>query len=336
MIKNFLILLFGCSFFQILAQNSVEYSTNFETVTNPIVVKGADPWVIKDGDFFHYCYSKNGSIFLKSVKRISELKDASERKLWSPTSGTAYSKEIWAPELHFLQNRWYVYFAADDGKNENHRMHILATDGSNINEEFNYIGKLTDKSDKWAIDGSPFMHKGKLYFVWSGWEGEVNVQQNIYIAEMESPTAIKSERVLISQPDFVWEKRGSSKDLPTINEGPEILEKNGKYFLTYSAAGSWSDYYCLGMLELCGNDPLEAKSWKKYPKPVFESNESVTSPGHASFIKIKNQDYIIYHSARNKGAGWNRQVNIQPFGWKKGKPDFGVPVDYGVGVEIKY
>jgi GH43 family beta-xylosidase len=153
---------------------------------------------------------------------------------------------------------------------------------------------------------------------------------------MDSPTSIISERILISRPDYDWEKRGSSKDLPTINEGPEILEKNGKLFLIYSAAGSWSDYYCLGMLEFTGENPMLASSWTKSPKPVFESNDAVTSPGHASFIQIKNKDFIVYHSARKKGAGWNRQVNIQPFAWKNGKPDFGMPVPYGKSIKIKY
>ena len=307
-----------------------------ETVHNPIVEKGADPWVTKDGEKFHYCYVRKDTVFLKTVKLISELAMAKERIIWVPQKGTAYSKEVWAPELHFIDNRWYVYVAADDGKNENHRMYVLATANPNIESEFSFIGKITDKSDKWAIDGSPFKYKGKLYFVWSGWEGDQNVQQNLYIAEMDSPSKIKSERVKISQPDHEWEKRGSSKDLPTINEGPEILERGGKFFLIYSAAGSWSDHYCLGMLELTGKNPLEPNAWTKTSKPVFESNESVTSPGHASFIKIKNQDYIVYHSARRKGAGWDRQVNIQPFNWKNGKPDFGSPLPFGKGVEIEY
>jgi GH43 family beta-xylosidase len=270
------------------------------------------------------------------VKRISELVNAKERIIWIPKKGTTYSKEVWAPELQFLDGRWYIYVAADDGKNVNHRMYVLSTSGANINEKFSFVGKISDKSDKWAIDGSPFKYKGKLYFIWSGWEGEQNVQQNIYIAEMYSPTSIISERVLISRPDYDWEKRGSSKDLPSINEGPEILEKNGKLFLIYSAAGSWSDFYCLGMLEFTGKNPLLASSWTKSPKPVFESNDAVTSPGHASFIQIKNKDYIVYHSARKKGAGWNRQVNIQPFAWKNGKPDFGMPLPYGKSIKIEY
>lgn len=144
------------------------YAQKTELVSNPIVTKGADPWVITDGDTFYYCYVRKDTVFLKSVKLISELAHAKERSIWIPEKGTAYSKEVWAPELHFLDGRWYVYLAADDGKNENHRMYVLATKGANINEEFSFLGKITDKSDKWAIDGSPFKFKGKLYFVWSG------------------------------------------------------------------------------------------------------------------------------------------------------------------------
>jgi GH43 family beta-xylosidase len=307
-----------------------------EILINPILQNGADPWVVNDGGTFHYCYVRKDTVFLKSVKRISELVNANERIIWIPEKGTAYAKEVWAPELHFLDGRWCVYVAADDGKNENHRMYVLSTSGANINEKFSFVGKISDKSDKWAIDGSPFKFKGKFYFIWSGWEGEQNVQQNIYIAEMDSPISIKSERVLISRPDYEWEKRGSSNDLPTINEGPEVLQRNGKVFLIYSAAGSWSDYYCLGMLELIGENPLLTSSWTKSPNPVFESNDAVTSPGHASFIRINKKDYIVYHSARKKGAGWNRQVNIQPFAWKNGKPDFGMPLLYGKSIKIKY
>jgi GH43 family beta-xylosidase len=312
MLKHCFTLLLLCTFLNTNAQKT-------ETITNPILQKGADPWVVADGDTFHYCYVRKDTVFLKSVKRISELPHTKERSIWIPEKGTAYSKEVWAPELHFLDGRWYVYVAADDGKNENHRMYVLS-----------------DKSDKWAIDGSPFSYKGKMYFIWSGWEGEKNVQQNIYIAKMDSPTSIMSERILISRPDYDWEKRGSSKDLPTINEGPEILEKNGKLFLIYSAAGSWSDYYCLGMLEFTGENPMLVSSWTKSPKPVFESNEIVTSPGHASFIKINKLDYIVYHSARQKGAAWDRQINIQSFGWKNGKPEFGTPLPYGTNIELKY
>jgi GH43 family beta-xylosidase len=312
-------------------------SGNFsEVVSNPILFRGADPWIITDGDSLRYCYVHKDTLFLKSTRYISGLKEAEERILWVPEEGTDFSKEIWAPELYWLNNRWYIYVAADNGKNENHRMYVLGSEGPSVNSKFKFLGKISDVTDKWAIDGTVFEFKGKNYFIWSGWEGDVNVQQNLYIAEMTDPLTLNSERVLISEPEYVWEKRGSSDNLPTINEGPQILQRNGRVFLTYSASGSWSNHYCLGMLELRGDNPLKAESWVKFPQPVFESNDIVTSPGHASFIRVGKKDYIVYHSARNKGAGWDRVINIQQFGWKKGKPDFGIPVAPGENIKISY
>ncbi len=312
-------------------------SGNFsETLRNPILDRGADPWMITDGDTLRYCYVRKDTIFLKSARYISDLRSAAERMLWAAPKRTAYSKEVWAPELHRLNNRWYVYVAADDGQNENHRMYVLRSEDASVNSPFKFLGKISDVSDKWAIDGTVLSLGGKNYFIWSGWEGDTNVEQNLYIAEMDDPLTLSSERVRISKPDFEWEKRGSSKDLPTINEGPQVLQRNGRTFLIYSAAGSWSDHYCLGMLELTGNNPLDASAWKKTPEPVFASTQKLTSPGHASFITLAGTDYIVYHSARKKGAGWDRVVNIQPFRWREGKPLFGKPVAPGKPIRFSY
>jgi GH43 family beta-xylosidase len=329
--KTIFSLIFFLTWIGVNAQKS-----NTELVSNPIVAKGADPWILKDGNNFHYCYVRKDSIFLKTVQKISALKSTKERLLWAPPKDTNYSKEVWAPEIHYFENRWYVYFAADDGKNENHRMHILTSENSDIASNFKYSGQISSKDNKWAIDGSPFFYNGKLYFVWSGWEGDINIKQNLYIAEMESPTRIKSERILISTPEFDWEKMGSDKHLPTINEGPQIIQKNENLFLVYSAGGSWSNYYCLGMLTLKGPNPLNASAWQKSPRPVFEGTDEVISPGHCSFITIKNKEYIVYHTARHKNAGWDRQVNIQEWKWEGKKPKLGKPIPYGQQFSIAY
>ncbi len=297
-----------------------------QSFKNPLLADGQDPWVVQDGEMYHYCYSKDGKVMLRSTSDITKLKDAEEKVIWQPEEGKAYSKELWAPELHKLDGRWYVYVAADDGKNENHRMYVLKSQTESVDSPFELQGKITDSTDKWAIDGTVFRHKGQSYFIWSGWEGDVNEAQNLYIAKMDSPTSISSERVLISKPEYDWEKRGSEEGLPTINEGPEILQKDGHVFLTYSASGSWSDFYCLGALELTGDDPMLASSWTKLNHPVFESNENTTSPGHASFVTVNGKDCIVYHAAKSKGAGWDRYVKLQSFEWLNGTPVFGEPL----------
>lgn len=301
---------------------------------NPLLADGQDPWVVQEGDLYHYCYSKDGKVMLRSTTDITKLKDANEKVLWQPEEGKPYSKELWAPELHFLNGHWYVYVAADDGKNENHRMYVLKSETESVNSLFELKGKITDSSDKWAIDGTVFPYKGNLYFIWSGWEGDVNEAQHLYIASMDSPTSILSERVLISSPEYDWEIRGSENGLPTINEGPQILHKDDRVFLTYSASGSWTDFYCLGALELTGDDPLKKESWTKIQQPVFEGNLYTTSPGHASFIKVNDKDCIVYHAAKTKGAGWDRYVKLQPFTWQNGVPVFGEPIKDGVETNI--
>nr|WKN37457.1 glycoside hydrolase family 43 protein [Tunicatimonas sp. TK19036] len=305
--------------------------------TNPLLEKGQDPWVMQDGQYYYYCFSAKGAIGVQKVKQLTDIRSADTLVVWTPPANTMYSKELWAPELHKINNRWYVYVAADDGQNKNHRMHVLASKGLTIESGFEYAGQLKDPDDKWAIDGTVLQYQDKMYFVWSGWGGDENVAQNLYIAPMESPTKISGKRVLLSSPEYEWEKRGSGDGLPTINEGPQILQKNGRYHIIYSAAGSWSNDYCLGMLSLTGNDPLNASSWKKETQPVFSGTECVISPGHCSFTTIGPQDWIVYHVTGYPNGGWgSRYVKMQPFYWVENRPIFGKPAEDGVIFPVRY
>lgn len=315
------------------AQNDEENGT--QTFANPLVSRGADPWVVNDGEKYHYCYSRGGSLHVKTVEDIADLGTAEGVKVWTPPANTNYSKELWAPELHSINGKWYIYVAADDGDNVNHRMYVMGSKGETVDSGFELLGQITDASDKWAIDGTVFEHREKMYFIWSGWEGDVNEAQHLYIAEMSSPVEITSARTRISTPEYEWEKRGSGNGLPTINEGPQILQKDGEVFLTYSASGSWSNDYCLGLLQLTGDDPLEASAWQKFPEPVFAGTDQVISPGHASFISIGPQDWIVYHANRYRDDGWDkRYVKMQPFAWRDGQPVFGEPVADGVPLAL--
>lgn len=305
--------------------------------TNPLLEKGQDPWIVQDGPDYYYCFSAQGAIGVQKVTRITELRQADTLIIWRPPANTNYSRELWAPELHKIGNRWYVYVAADDGQNRNHRMHVLASKGATVESGFDYVGQLKDPDDKWAIDGTVMPYRDRLYFIWSGWKGDENVAQHLYIAPMESPTKISGERVRLSSPEYEWEKRGSGDNLPTINEGPQILHQNGQYHIIYSASGSWSNDYCLGMLSLTGEDPLDSSAWEKSPQPVLAGTECVISPGHCSFLTIGEQDWIMYHVTGYPDGGWgSRYVKMQPFYWEEGRPVFGKPAEDGVIFPINY
>ncbi len=293
-------------------------------VTNPIC-SGADPWMIRHEGRFLYCHTLGDGVAVRQASSLGALGEAAPRRIWQAPDSGPYSREIWAPELHFYRDRWYVYVAADDGDNANHRTIVLRSETGDPLGPYVTLGKLALTPDRWSIDCTLLERSGRLYAIWSGWEGVENVAQNLYICPLDDPFTPSGERVRISTPDFEWEKRGSGGpgNLPTINEGPQVLLKNDTTHVIYSAAGSWCDDYCLGRLRLApGDDPLDPTAWKKHPEPVFQKTESIFGPGHCSFV----DNWIVYHSARHSGAGWDRVIRAQEFTWDGDIPVFGKPI----------
>jgi GH43 family beta-xylosidase len=315
--------------------------------TNPLLPSGADPYSFyKDGNYY-YTHTQQNQLTIWKTTNLANLKTAESKVIWTPPANTLYSKELWAPEIHFIQGKWYMYFAADDGDNNHHRMYVLENSSADpMKGEWIFKGKVGDASDKWAIDGDVFEHRGKLYMIWSGWEGDTNGAQVIYIATMRNPWTIEGARSKISASDFAWEKHGDLNDpnLPhvNVNEGPQILKHGKKLFIIYSASGCWTDFYALGMLTAdADTDLLKPASWKKSAEPLFKQSpaNSVFAPGHNSFFKSPDgkEDWILYHanSEAGQGCGKFRSPRMQKFSWNAdGTPNFGIPVKEGVELEV--
>ena len=317
------------------------------TFTNPLLPSGADPWSIYKDGYYYYTNSMQDSIVIWKTKNIADLADAEKITAYVPPAGTSYSKQLWAPEIHFMQHKWYVYFAADNGNNNNHHMYVLENASPDpMKGKWILKGKLADATNKWAIDGSTFDYKGKSYFVWAGWRGDTNGQQNIYIAKMKNPWTLEGKRVCISSPVYDWEKDGDLNDPNdpphvNVNEGPQPLVHKNRVFLIYSASGCWTDSYALGMLSFNGKDLLDSSNWKKSAVPVFKKSvaNGVYAPGHNSFFTSPDgkEDWILYHANDRPGEGCGRQRSprAQRFTWQKdGSPFFGEPLKTGVAMAI--
>lgn len=314
-----------------------------ETFTNPVLPSGADPWVFQRNGYYYYMHSMGKNLTLWKTPSIPDLRTAEKKVVWRPPETGPYSKELWAPEIHFLQGKWYIYFAADDGRNANHRTWVLENASPNpLEGEWTLKGQLTDATDRWAIDASVFEHGERLYGVWSGWEGEVNEVQHIYIAALKNPWTVEGPRVKISTPTHPWETVGDlngsgTPDDPThvdVNEGPTVLKHDDKLFLVYAASGCWTESYCLGILTAdADSDLLDPASWNKSAKPVFTSRPEAQAyaTGHCSFFKSPDgeEDWILFHANTEpgQGCGPHRSPRAQPIRWKAdGSPDFGQPI----------
>lgn len=302
------------------------------TFKNPILISGADPWVYKNGNEYFVTFTTGSNITLIRTAKMSDLKNGTKKIIWTPPSSGFNSKEIWAPELHKINGKWYVYYAASDGDNKNHKMWVLENSAEN---PFQGIwidkGQLKLPGDKWAIDGTHIEINKQNYFAWSGWAGDVNVSQNIYLAKMETPFKMASERVCVLTPTESWEVNNTN---PKVVEGPQFLIKNNKLFLFYSAGACWTDGYSIGLLWMdSSQNPLEINSWKRSKNnPLFVSNTigNAFGPGHNSFFKSLNgkEDWILYHAnpQAGQGCGDNRSMRMQQFSWDNdGFPIFGNP-----------
>ncbi|MCR8668684.1 glycoside hydrolase family 43 protein [Aestuariibaculum sp. M13] len=318
-----------------------------KTFQNPILPSGADPYSTYHNGYYYYTHTLGNRLMLWKTKNLADLKNAESKLIWTPPTGTMYSKEIWAPEFHIINNKWYVYFAADDGDNNNHRMFVLENKSSDpFKGTWEFKGKIDTHPDRWAIDANVYNYNNQLYMIWSGWEGKINGQQNIYIAKMKNPWTLEGNRILISEPTYNWEKQGDLDDdinppHVSVNEGPQFLAHNNKLFIVISANGCWTDFYNLGLLELKGDNPLDPQSWVKHSQPIFTKNEEngVYAPGHNSFFTSPDgtEDWILFHANDNpgEGCGTKRSPRMQKIEWNEdGTPNLGIPVSNKTILEI--
>lgn len=313
-----------------------------ETFINP-VWDGADPWMVKQGDKYIYCFTQKNAIYISRSEEMAKKGEIHE--IWKAPVKSWNRACVWAPEIHFIHGNWYVYYAAGESGPPfiHQRTGVLRSKTSDVFSDYEDLGMLYTGDDLlvpgsniWAIDMTVFEFNGKLYAVWSGWEKQANTDktpQLLYIQEMENPFTPKGKRVLLSSPEESWEIGGPLN----INEGPEVLKNGEKVFIIYSCHESWTPEYRLGMLQLKNKNanPMVRENWLK-TGPVFKGNENVFGVGHCSFVKSPDgtEDWIIYHSKKTKNPGWERDVRMQPFTWKPdGTPDFGRAIP--VGDEVK-
>jgi hypothetical protein len=147
---------------------------------------------------------------------------------------------------------------------------------------------------------------------------------------MSNPYTIDSKRVEISRPTYAWETNHS----PFVNEGPEIIIHNKTINLVFSASGSWTNDYCMGLITTrVDADPMDPVSWQKRSDPIFHSGNRLFGPGHGS---LTSDNWLIFHTAAYDGSGWTRQIRIQPFLWNEedGTPILGELQDPNASIPL--
>lgn len=301
----------------------------------PLVEQRADPYIYRHQDGYYYFTGSHpdyDQIVLRRSQTIAGLKDAAETVIWQKHAAGKMSQHIWAPEIHFINDKWYIYFAAS--KTDDIwalRPYVLECSAADpLQGKWVEKGEIDLNFKSFSLDATTFTHQNKRYLVWAQ-KVNNNTISNLYIGELVNPWQLKDKQFLLSKPEYDWETIGFD-----VNEGAAVLKRNDKIFISFSASET-SANYCMGLLEADQeSNLLDKNSWHKSEQPVFSSSEltSLYGPGHNSFIKSEDgiTDLLVYHARPYKKIEGNplydpnRHGRIQELFWQKnGKPYFAYP-----------
>lgn len=305
-----------------ISMSTTEGATAEGTFTNPIN-PGPDPWMLYHDGNYYLATTQGDCIRMWQARTVAGLKTAPSVTVWRDADPTR-SHGVWAPEFHFISNRWYLYYTAMAATkvDTTHRMHVLESEGSAPLGPYHYKGRLFDpQNDFYAIDGSVFQHPGdgRWYFLWAAHPGH-----RIRIARMANPWTLEGRSVQLEASGFGCDE---------VREGPVVLRRNGRLFMTYSACDTGKPDYKLGMLIADEKaDVMNPASWKQHPEPIFERNDAagVFGPGHHGFFQSPDgaEDWIVYHGKTTSNYTYaGRTTRVQKFRWNAdGTPNFGKPL----------
>lgn len=284
--------------------------------TDIFIKDRADPFITKGSNGYYYftasypMYGRNDKegydrIILRRAKDIDSLAEAEEKVIWDEKNSDKSFRFIWAPEIHEINGKWYVLFAASGSENSvwDIDCHIIMCNGKDP-----YIDPWVDKGKfqahtddsfsfrGFSLDMTHFECAGKHYVAWAQNGGN----SNVYLATVnpDEPWKTTCPAMLLTKPEYDWEK----VKIP-VNEGPAAMIHEGKIFIAFSASATGPEY-CIGLMYADENaDLMNINNWTKLPYPLLTSDhlDGEYGPGHNSFVKDENGDWIfVYHSRDEK------------------------------------
>ncbi|PGH18304.1 hypothetical protein AJ79_00643 [Helicocarpus griseus UAMH5409] len=299
------------------------YAASF---TNPLKPSdGSDPFIAYTGGYYYLTTTTWTDIQITRATTLEGLKTGEVKTVWSDTTASRCCN-VWAPEIHYFDGTWYLYYTA--GSNENldlQRPHVLRG-GPTPWDPYTYAGQL---SDVWGIDGTVLRFPERNYFVWSCM---TSVGQSLCIAVLDTPTTISGATHTLSEPTEPWEQDGTP-----VQEGAAAMYHGGKTYIAFSASYCWTPSYQLGLLTWNGGDPLDRGSWVK-TGPHFSSANGNYGTGHNGFFLSPDESEIwnVYHATANsEGAcDGSRYTMAQVVNWNAdGTPDFGISPPFSTVLE---
>jgi GH43 family beta-xylosidase len=278
----------------------------------PLISNKADPNVVQYKNSYYFISTdENGqnNLFIRQASNIAGLVNAEEHLVLKV--GHQLKSCLWAPELHLIEDRLCIFFAAglksgaEGWKSVQCMFMRLKHNGNPLCITDWEIPERVVKSDYSpvienetgiSLDMTCFEHKGGYYVIWAQRDMLPMGPSELWIATINphKPWVLGSEPVKICTPEYGWDRNTTD-----VNEGPYVIKNKGKLYCTFSGSNI-DETYCVGLLTADADaDLLMAESWSKTGYPIWTSEaiEQQYGPGHNSYVNDENGNLInIFHA----------------------------------------
>ena len=304
--------------------------------TNPIAGY-ADPSVVYHDGWYYYSFAKNyegkPALWMAKSPNIFDIGNAEQVLVWaeSKSNSSTVVKSLWAPQLYFLDGKWYLYATCDIGLtavgDQARRMPIIwrALTDDPIGE-YEYIGQMKNTDTNVCSYLSPRIieHGGKTYMFNGGFYRAADATgqhlQRLFGCELSDPLTMGSAVQLVSSPSYGYEVE--------LMEGPyPFYAPDGTLYMIFAAGHTRTDEYCTGLMRFIGSESdslLDASKWVKYDTPLHEVSyeNKVYSPGAMVVARGEDGQYLaVYHAKEYHYSAYTmRRMYVQEMTFENGLP----------------
>ncbi|MDR1011745.1 MAG: glycoside hydrolase family 43 protein [Opitutaceae bacterium] len=247
----------------------------------------ADPFILEDKGVY-YLYgtsSKDGIVVWRSTDLVS----------WDgpcgATNGLALHKKdswgerhFWAPEVYKINDKYVMTYSVE--------MHIALAESSSPLGPFVQAEKKPLLKEK-GIDSHIFIDAdGTPYLYWVRFQGG-NVIHTARMSRDLKSVDMRTVRRCITARQDTWE-RSDTQPRANVAEGPFVIKRGQKYYLSYSCNNYKSPDYAVGwaVADKPGGPWLRGKD-----NPMLLRHDGYTGTGHHAFLQTSSGKlYIVYHA----------------------------------------
>jgi arabinan endo-1,5-alpha-L-arabinosidase len=287
--------------------------------TNPIAAGVHDPSLIKEGNAY-YAFATAGLDL--TAPRTIPVQTSTDRvhwtglgsamktiPAWASSLGLAGAPEVWAPDVHFINGKYFLYYSLSSWGDVTHSA----------------LGLMTNTTLNPSAPGYSWVDLGKVIGSPEGGAGVNVIDPDLFVDDDGSWWLVYGSyqagvRVVPLDPTTgLWNRTTAPVALTTsLGEGSDIIKNNGFYYLFVSrgtcCAALNSTYEIVFGRATKVTGPYLGKNGgpvnSAYVRLLPPGSDGNPGQGGQSFFKENGQYYMVYHAYQPPSGA--SLLNVRP------------------------